>query len=276
MNFVNTALAVLVLSSWGVGEGCGCQTFSPPEDATKIGELDLYVVATKVPSLPSYSNDAAAPVIVDVTAYKSGPSSFELNFDVESYSSIKYVYLNFGSDGIYKAAVTEALGAGVDEPPTACGVAASQQGITCTKACLAACGCLSACPSEQIELNAEQACALNCTLYDNQGLLDDAPYNGSEKNFAAYLYKGLPGTGLTGVAQQAMCSASSCAGAPDPNKKTKRTWTVSFSTPNVPELVPLSSTMCEQDTSTPVATSAPAERGSVKICPNPLTTAMCR
>jgi hypothetical protein len=273
LHSVQAALAVLVLSSWGVGEGCGCQTFSPPEGSTKIGERDLYIEGEKVSSLPAGSSDPRAPVIVDIKGYKTSPQSFSMNFDIESYYDIKFVYLDFGADGIYKAAVTEAVGAGVDEPPTACGIAAEQQGITCTQACLKACGCLSACPSEQIELNVEQSCALNCTLYDNQGLLEGAPYNGSEKTFAAAIYKGM--YGLTGLASQAMCSASSCAAAPDPSKKNKRSWSLNFSTPSVPELVPLSASMCQQDTSTPVATSSGFAKGEVKVCDMPLAADAC-
>ena len=273
MNSVNAVLAVLILSAWGVGEGCGCQTFSVPEDATKIGELDLYVPgATKVPSLPVGSRDPAAPVIVDVVAGKTGPHAFELQLEVDSYSDIRFVFLNFGSDGIYKAPVTEAL-AGGEEPPTACGVAAEQQGITCTQACLSACACAS-CSDSQVELNLEQACALNCTLYDRQGLLDKEPYNGSEKTFASVIYNGQHG--VPGTATQAGCSTTKCAAAPNPNQKRKRMWSLTFATPNVPELVPLSSTMCQQDTSTPVATSEPFAKAEVRICPHPLTTAMCR
>lgn len=275
MNPVHTLFAVLVLSSWGVGEGCGCQTFSPPEGATKIGELDLYIEGTKVTELPTPSSDPAAPRIVAIRGYKTSPTSFEMHFEVESYRTIEYVYLDFDTNGIYKAAVTEVLEAGTDAPPTACGVAAQQQGITCTQACLAACGCLTDCPDEQIELNAEQACALNCTIADNSNALNGPPYNGSEKTFASVVYNGLPSSGLIGVATQAKCSASKCGPPPDPNQKKKKRWSMTFSTPTVPMAQPIFDSICQQDMSTPVATSEPFGKASVEVCDMPYASDAC-
>lgn len=271
MNNVGMSLAVLIFSAWGVGEGCGCQSFSIPPDATKIGTLDLYIVGTKVESLPAPSTSSAAPRLIALTAYENGPYSFSMNFEVESEADVEFVYLGFGANGIYKAKVhPERLLAegGGDTPITACGIAATNQGITCTAACLSACSCL-VCPDRMVELNGEQSCAFNCTVYKNQGALAAAPWYGSEKTFASRLYKG--GDGVPGFAAQLGCSASTCVSAPVPGAKRKKSVSIDFSTPINLSTTTLSTSMLETapTTSNPVYRSEPGAAATVSIskCP---------
>jgi hypothetical protein len=144
-----------------------------------------------------------------------------------------------------------------------CGAAASSQGITCSKACLSACSCLQ-CASDSTETNAEQACALNCTVYAQNGLLSGSPYNGSEATFAALLYNGT--SGVPGVATQLGCSTNACAKAPSPTEtKRTRSWQLELETPTFPSATPMFAPQFVSADPAPVA-SSPAAPATVRIC----------
>lgn len=241
--------------------------FEPSWNSVPIGQTDLYLPGGEKATPPSASTSDTAPMITRVTAVKTGPQSFSLFLDVENASSLAYVYLDFGDAGVYRVKPTLAsptASTTTDTPLTACGVAAQNQGIVCTSACLSACSCLK-CPSASEETNAEQACALNCTLYDRQGLLAQSPYYGSEAKFASFVYNGNPELGLPGLISQTSCSASACVSAPSLEPaKTSKAWEVHFETPTVPELTPLVAPQVVTD-DTPIA-SPPMAPASVAMC----------
>lgn len=237
-----------------------CFTFSVPADATQIGETDLYVVGGESSQLPTPSSSSTAPVITQITATQTGTYTFNMYFDVESSRDIAYVYVDFASDGVYRVPV-KALEAGGAEPPAAC-----SQGITCTSACLSACGCLS-CSDGTIEKNLEQGCAATCSANVSSGAINSAPYNGSEKTLAYVVYNGSPADGIPGTAAQAPgCSTSKCPGAPT-SGRTSQTWSIGFTAPVIPETTSLTTAMVETTSSGGAAeTSAPFERASVSTC----------
>jgi hypothetical protein len=209
----------------------------------------------------------AAPKLVSTSAVQTGDHSYAITFEVQSVSDIAYIYLDFGPSGLYRARPTQKVSqtTSTDPPLTICGSVAASQGITCTSACLSACSCLQ-CASDSTETNAEQACALNCSIYAKNGLLAGSPYNGSEATFASLLYNGT--AGVPGFATQTGCSASTCMKAPSPSETTTRTrsWQLNFETPTFPSTTAMFAPQFVTADPAPIA-SAPAAPASVKICP---------
>jgi hypothetical protein len=251
------------------------EPFAPSSDTVRIGGSDLYLSGgSSAASMPTPSTSASAPKLISTSAVQTGDHSYAITFEVESASDIAYIYLDFGGSGVYRAKPllkpTESTSA--DPPLTICGVAASSQGITCSKACLSACSCLQ-CSSDSTETNAEQACALNCSIYAQNGLLAGSPYNGSEANFASMLYNGT--AGVPGFAAQTGCSASACktASTSTPATSQRRSLQLSFQTPEIPSATPMFAPQFV--TADPAPVNSPvAAPATVKVCP--LTTEFCR
>lgn len=238
------------------------ESFEIPSNAAAIGSTGLYLPRAQPATAPIPTPGANAPRIMGVSAIRTGEYSFSVHVEVESSATIAHAYLDFGANGVFKAPTTPvtSISSSTDRPLTACGVAASNQGITCTSACLAACSCL-ACSDDTMELNAEQACALNCSVYDQLGALEDEPYDGSEEKFASILYKGDAALGLPGVASQLGCGTSACVSAS--LSSPRKSWAVEFQTPTVPELTPMFATQVVTQDAAQV--SAPAAAARVQV-----------
>lgn len=260
------SLAGLVAVACGGGGEAGEEAFEIPSNAEEIGSTGLYLPRAEPATLPRPTSGASTPRIMGVTATRTGPYSFSVHVDVESTATIAYAYLDFGEDGVFKVPTTAVTtgSSSTDPPLTACGVAAKNQGITCTSACLAACSCLS-CSDDSVELNAEQACALNCSIYDDLGALEGEPYDGSEQKFASILYNGDSSIGLPGVASQLGCGTSACISASISSPR--KSWAVEFQTPTVPEVTPLFATQVVTEGSAQVSAPAAAARVAVgNVC----------
>ena len=251
-------LLFCICLAWGCGE-----SFSVPSNGVQVGTSELYILGGTIAQLPTPSTSDTAPKILNVTAKRTGTFTFAISFDVEGDGDIGFAYFDFGGDGIYKAEVAEEILAN-DKLPTACGVGAAAAGVTCTPACISACACLS-CSDSQFEANSKESCAFTCSANDKAGVVDRPPYNGSEKAFASLLYNGSPEDGIPGlVASVPNCNASTCEA---PRKRTKG-WSVKFTTPTVPQVTPLFSSMVETNSGSdaPVASQASA-RATVAIGP---------
>lgn len=225
--FESVAWSAMCLALTALTLGCEPAGFTVPRNAERVGDLDLYLPDAERTALPDPSLWSDTLSIIDVRVEQVGAYDYDVHFDVEGTDAVRFVILDFGADGVYRVAPTPTP---PDAPPTACGIAASQLGVTCSSACLSACGCLQ-CSDSVAELNAEQACALNCTLLsDNMGLAGE-PYNGSEQVYADLLYRGSEEYGLVGVAAQLGCGVSACGETA--GTRTRVTFSVRFVLPEL-------------------------------------------
>jgi hypothetical protein len=245
------------------GDGDDEDSFVVPTDAVAIGTTGLYLSHAQSATMPTPTQGANAPRVMGVSAHRTGDHSFAVQIDVESTVTIAYAFFDFGVDGVFKVPTTPVTASAnsSDKPLTACGVAASSQGITCTSACLSACSCLS-CSDDDIERNTEQACALTCSIADKTGSLDLEPYSGSEDKFASILYKGDATIGLPGLASQVGCGTGACVSVS--LSTPRKSYAVEFQTPTVPQATPM---FAPQVASSDVAqVSQPGAPAKLNVC----------
>jgi hypothetical protein len=184
-------------------------TFIPPGALEAAPGIYLTNATESDEPMPQPSSDPDAPVVIGGSM--SNPITGVAQVTVETTTTIVEVHLAIdGRHFIIDPALVTSSGDVADID--ACEILAAQQGYSCTQACLEACGCIS-CGQGVTEDAIEQACSVNCSIYSQQGLLQEAPWNGSEATFAKLVYEGYSENGVSvdGLLDQFPgCSSSSC------------------------------------------------------------------
>jgi len=157
--------------------------------------------------MPQPTTTGSEPVITWSDWVPVNRDTFALELHVASAMPVSVVYLEI-NDAVYEIEA-EAVAAPSTQEVNACNLLVESQGITCSAACLEACGCAT-CSDVAVEKNLTNACALNCSVQDHQGLIGPEPFT-SEAVFADLLYSGDASSGLPGMlAQLPGCSGQIC------------------------------------------------------------------
>jgi len=173
--------------------------------------------------MPTPTNTGAEPVISD-WFFVGTNEAFTLNVVVNSELSLEAVHVQIdGQHYVVDASPEYAWTGSVD----ACEMITSQQGYSCTQACLDACACVT-CDDSVIRDAIHGSCAGECSIGVQQGTVGPGhePYT-SEVAFADIVYNGtvINNTPVDGVlASFPGCEASKCAAAANKERGPQMVW----------------------------------------------------
>jgi hypothetical protein len=160
--------------------------------------------------LPTPTTTGQEPAIVDFYINQTSPTNFELVAVVSGTMPLDELHIEIGGEH-YVVDLSGAL------PPPLSPDACDLQGVVCTDACLAACGCLS-CDDSTFKSALAGACAATCST---PGVIGSEPYT-NEAVFADIIYNGytIDGTTINGTLSSvgASCSAAQCTELAAPTK----------------------------------------------------------